>query len=57
MNTVEVKGALRKDLGKPEAKRLRKEEQVPCVLYGIETPVHFSTDVRSFKKLVYTIVS
>ena len=54
MNTVEVKGTLRKDLGKPEAKRLRKEEQVPCVLYGTETPVHFSTDVRSFKKLVYT---
>lgn len=54
MNTVEVKGALRQNLGKPEAKRLRKEEKVPCVLYGIETPVHFSTPVNSFKKLVYT---
>lgn len=54
MNTVEVKGALRSELGKPEAKKLRKEGQVPCVLYGTENPIHFSTETNSFKKLVYT---
>jgi len=54
MNTVEVKGALRAGLGKPESKKLRREEKVPCVLYGIDEPVHFSTNIRSFKKLVYS---
>ena len=54
MNTVEVQGALRAELGKPEAKKLRKDGQVPCVLYGTETPIHFSTGTNSFKKLVYT---
>ena len=54
MNTVEVKGALREGLGKPESKKLRREEKVPCVLYGVDVPVHFSTNIRSFKKLVYS---
>ncbi len=54
MKSVEVKGAVRTELGKTEAKRLRKLEEIPCVLYGTETPVHFSTPVASFKQLVYT---
>ncbi len=54
MNTVEVKGALRTGLGKPASKKLRREAKVPCVLYGVDAPVHFSTNIRSFKKLVYS---
>ncbi|MFT6747703.1 MAG: large subunit ribosomal protein L25, partial [Glaciecola sp.] len=40
--------------GKPESKQLRREEKVPCVLYGIDTPVHFSASIKDFKKLVYS---
>ncbi len=54
MKSVEIQGALRTELGKKEAKRLRKLEEIPCVLYGTETPIHFSTPVASFKQLVYT---
>jgi len=54
MKSVEIKGNLRTELGKPGSKQLRREEKVPCVLYGLETPVHFSASIKDFKKLVYT---
>lgn len=54
MKTVEIKGNLRENLGKPGSKQLRKEEKVPCVLYGTDAPVHFSAELNSFKKLVYS---
>ena len=54
MNSVDIKGNLRTDLGKPGSKQLRKEEKVPCVLYGTDTPVHFSVAGNSFKELVYS---
>jgi large subunit ribosomal protein L25 len=54
MKSVEIKGNLRASVGKPESKQLRREEKVPCVLYGIDTPVHFSASMRDFKKLVYS---
>lgn len=54
MNSVEIKGNLRTQVGKPGAKQLRREDKVPCVLYGTEAPVHFSTHINSFKQLIYT---
>ena len=55
MNSVSLSGSLRENVGKKDAKALRKQGQVPCVIYGngIEQ-VKFSTDERSFKKILYT---
>lgn len=56
MKSVELKGSLRKELGKATSKNLRKEEQIPCVLYGNGKGenVHFHTHENSFKEIVYT---
>jgi len=54
MRTVEIIGYERANLGKAEAKRLRAESQVPCVLYGGEVQVHFSSPMILFRELVYT---
>lgn len=54
MKTLEIKGALRQDLGKKESRDLRKQGLVPCVMYGGEKNLHFSAHENHFKKLVYT---
>jgi large subunit ribosomal protein L25 len=54
MKTIEINGAKRTNISKQEVKNLRGSEMVPCVLYGGEEQVHFSTDLSSFKGLVYT---
>ena len=54
MKTVEIIGYKRANLGKSEAKRLRAEGNVPCVIYGGEEQVHFSAPMILFRDLVYT---
>ena len=54
MKIVEVKGSLRETVGKTNSKNLRKQDQVPCVLYGNGENVHFHTHENSFKEIVYT---
>ncbi|HOI49396.1 MAG TPA: 50S ribosomal protein L25/general stress protein Ctc [Prolixibacteraceae bacterium] len=54
MKSIEVKGNLREATGKKDAKKLRSQELVPCVLYGGEKPVHFYAGFSEFRKLVYT---
>lgn len=54
MKTIEINGSKRANISKQEVKYLRGSEMVPCVLYGGEEQVHFSTDLSSFKGLVYT---
>lgn len=54
MKKVEIKGKLRETIGKKDAKKLRAEEKVPCVLYGGEQPIHFYCEVGELRKLVYT---
>jgi len=54
MKTIEINGLMRTNMSKQEVKTLRDGEMVPCVLYGGEEQVHFSTDLSSFKGLVYT---
>lgn len=54
MKTVEIIGYKRANLGKAEAKRLRAEGNVPCVIYGGEEQVHFSAPMILFRELVYT---
>jgi len=54
MNSVNIEGTVRTDLGKKHAKNLRAEGQVPCVMYGGEAPVHFSAPALAFRDLLYT---
>jgi large subunit ribosomal protein L25 len=53
MRTVEVIGYKRANLGKADAKRLREESQVPCVLYGGKEQVHFHAPMILFRELAY----
>ena len=41
-------------MGKVATKALRNAGKVPCVIYGGESPVHFSAEELAFSKLVYT---
>ena len=54
MKTIEIKGTVRTELGKKNSKQIRKEGNVPCVIYGKEQNVHFYAHENSFKNLVYT---
>ena len=61
MKSIEIKGSLRTDLGKKATRELRKDNGVPCVLYGVKKdenglPVatHFTVPVDGLRNLVYT---
>jgi large subunit ribosomal protein L25 len=54
MKTVSISGSPRENVGKKDAKKIRKEGKVPCVLYGGKDQVHFATEEISFKKLIYS---
>ncbi len=54
MKTIEIKGSLRKELGKKDSRHIRNEGIVPCVIYGKEKNIHFQAHENSFKNLVYT---
>lgn len=54
MKTVSMSGSLRENVGKKDAKGLRKEGLVPCVIYGGEDQVHFSTAAANFRQILFT---
>ena len=55
MKSVSINGIARVNLGKKFAKQLRRDENVPCVIYGgSEDPVHFYAHTNEFRKIVYT---
>ncbi len=54
MKSITINGSQRESVGKKATKALRNAGQVPCVLYGGDKPVHFSTTELAFSKLVYT---
>ncbi|WP_299671602.1 50S ribosomal protein L25/general stress protein Ctc [uncultured Polaribacter sp.] len=54
MKSITIKGSKRESVGKVATKALRNAGMVPCVIYGGDTPVHFSAEELAFKKLVYT---
>jgi large subunit ribosomal protein L25 len=41
-------------VGKKDAKKLRYQGDVPCVLYGGKDQVHFSMTEKDFKKIIFT---
>ena len=61
MKSIEIKCSLRTDIGKKATRELRKNNGVPCVLYGVKKdenglPVatHFYVPTEGLRKLVYT---
>ena len=54
MKSITINGSKRESVGKKSTKALRNAGQVPCVIYGGDTPLHFSAPELAFSKLVYT---
>jgi len=54
MKSITIKGSERESVGKVATKALRNAGLVPCVLYGGNQAVHFSSEESAFKTLVYT---
>ena len=54
METIEIIGYKRANLGKKESKKLREEGNVPCVVYGGKDQIHFHAPMILFRDLVYT---
>lgn len=54
MQTVTIEGVVRQGTGTKYAKAIRREGNVPCVMYGGDNVVHFHATQSSFKKLIYT---
>lgn len=54
MKTVELATVAREGVGKGAAKQVRKEGQVPGILYGQGEPVSVSVDYISFEKILNT---
>lgn len=54
MNTVSLSGSLRENVGKKDAKALRRQGLVPCVMYGNGEQIAFYTENKSFKKFLFT---
>ncbi|RLD78838.1 MAG: 50S ribosomal protein L25, partial [Bacteroidetes bacterium] len=54
MKTVSLSGSPRENVGKKDAKNLRKKGLVPCVAYGSGEQIHFYLDERDFANIVFT---
>ncbi len=54
MKSISIQGQKRENVGKAATRELRNAEQVPCVVYGGEKPIHFAATEMAFKNLVYT---
>ncbi|TVR38351.1 MAG: 50S ribosomal protein L25/general stress protein Ctc [Cryomorphaceae bacterium] len=54
MKQVSLSGSPREGVGSTDAKALRNQDRVPCVLYGGEKQVHFHVDYNQMSKLVIT---
>ena len=54
MKTFDVKVQKRTELGKKSTKALRKDDNIPCVMYGGEETIQFYAPANDFRKLIYT---
>jgi large subunit ribosomal protein L25 len=54
MKKVSLSGSLRENVGKKDAKKERRNGNVPCVLYGGKEQVHFSVVAFDFGKIIFT---
>ncbi|MEI6457030.1 MAG: 50S ribosomal protein L25/general stress protein Ctc, partial [bacterium] len=54
MRTVSLSGSLRESVGKKDAKKHRREGNIPCVMYGGKEQVHFVASEKSLAKILNT---
>ncbi len=54
MKKVSISGSLRENVGKKDAKKNRREGNIPCVIYGGEKQIHFFTNAIKFDKIIFT---
>ena len=54
MNTIAFTADTRGGVGKKAAKAVRVEGKIPCIMYGGDTNITFSTNHKSVKNLIYT---
>lgn len=54
MKKVSLSGSLRENVGKKDAKKHRREGNIPCVIYGGEKQIHFVTNEIKFDKIIFT---
>ena len=61
MKSIQIQGSARTETGKKATRDLRRNDSVPCVLYGSQKDengkkiaTHFSVTVDGLRKLVYT---
>lgn len=54
MKSILINGKPRTDLGKKASKKIRKQKEVPCVLYGGSETYHFSALESELHNLFYT---
>lgn len=54
MKHFEINATLRTDVGKKASKLIRRDEKIPCVIYGGEKTLHFYTSQSDVRKFVYT---
>src|SRR5690606_23812494 len=54
MKHVSLSGSPRENVGSKDAKALRRQDRIPCVLYGGEKQTHFHVTYNELSKLVIT---
>lgn len=51
MKTVSISGSLRENVGKKDARDLRNQGNVPCVVYGGAEQIHFYANAKDLEQL------
>ncbi len=54
MDVIEIKGSIRTEVGKKATKAVRRNGNVPCVVYGGKESIHFEAHANEFTKIVFT---
>jgi len=54
MKSIVINGKTRNVFGKKEAKKARKHNEIPCVLYGGKETLHISAPLTEFHPLYYS---
>ncbi len=55
MKSIQITAKKRTELGKKATKAIRKDDHIPCVMYGQgQDNIHFHAHRNEFKNLVYT---